>query len=343
MKCASFDDYGATEMIREISCRRSMVRVRDWWGLLFSLLFAHTAAYDACADNGHVAGTYAEYDSLVLSMMWPFSSCVFLDKLAGGACQSPPANFVVRGLWPVKVIGEQPLCCGSKSEDGSDFKATAILDLAPQLRHLFPDLSFRDSDTDLWKAQWEAYGACTGLTCRAYFRRIVELSRRFDFMRAFSAQGIVASDHRIHKLSTVQRAANAAVGGSEVRIRCRQSWLGPVLDAIHVCLDATSFHVVDCPASCPDSDIACCPKGSRLTMPFWGRDNGSSGLSRNSSSSGHPNGKTHPGDRPVPDEGIGYWIGQVAVALVLFGGVAFWVYSTIDRRRAPASSEYQRI
>lgn len=326
-------------------CSNRVWCLRGVCGLLATLLLAfNTDAYDACVDNGHHTGTLSEYDSLVLSMMWPFSSCVFLDNLAGSACQSPPANFLVRGLWPVKVIGEQPLCCGSKSEEGSQFETSTILDLAPQLRHLFPDLTFRESDTDLWRAQWEAYGACTGLSCRSYFRRIVELSRRFDFMRAFSAQGIVASDHRIHKLSSVQRAANAAVGGARVRIRCRQSWLGPVLDAVHICLDASSFHVVDCDTSCPEeNDIACCPKGSRLTMPFWGRDNSNAGLMRNSSSSSHPNEKRHPGKRVVPEEGIGYWIGQVAVAAVMVGGVAFWVYSTIDRRRTPVSAEYQRI
>lgn len=311
---------------------------------LTPLLAFGVSAFSTCVGNGHQADTNSEYDWLVLSMMWPFSSCVFLDNLAGSACQSPPANFLVRGLWPVKVNDDQPLCCGSASEVVSPFETSSILDLAPQLRHLFPDLTFRDSDTDLWRAQWEAYGVCTGLSCRSYFRRIVELSRRFDFMRAFSAQGIVASDHRVHKLSTVQRAANAAVGGSQVRIRCRQSWRGPVLDAVHVCLDTTSFHVVDCDTSCPEkNDIACCPRGSHLTIPFWGRDNGNGGLNRNLSSSKHPNGKEPQGSHVVSNDGAGYWIGQFAVAVVLFGGVVFWLHSTIDRRRTSASAEYQRL
>lgn len=309
--------------------------------LAFSMVF-EVFALSACADKQQSHGASGEYDSLVLSMMWPFSSCVFLDKLAGGACQSPPANFVVRGLWPVRASGDQPVCCGLDSDSDSDFKASSILDLAPQLRHLFPDLSLRGSDTDLWEAQWEAYGACTGLSCRSYFRRIVELSRRFDFMRAFSAQGIVASDHRVHKLSTVERAANAAVGGFQVRIRCKQSRLGPVLDAIHVCLDASSFHVVDCPSSCFEGDIACCPKGSRLTMPFWGRDSSGSGEGQNSSSVDSKDEKDDD-DYLASGERVGYWIGQVTVALVLFGGIGFWVHSTIDRRRSPSTSDYQRI
>jgi ribonuclease I len=291
----------------------------------------------ACTRYGGLATTI-EYDLLILEMMWPFSSCVFLDKLAGGACQSPPASFLVRGLWPVRFSGEQSVCCALKSDSDSEFQASAILDLAPQLRHLFPDLSLRGSDTALWEAQWDTYGRCLGLSERLYFRRILELSRRFDFMRALSAQGIVASDHRTHKLSTVQKAANAAVGGFHVRIRCRQLWRGPILDAVHVCLDPDTFHVVDCSMECAERDIACCPKGVRLTMPFWGRENGVSGSRRNSSGS-VVDGKGD-GIGVNVGEGPGYWIGQVAVAIVLAGGVIFWAFSALGMRR---DSEYLRI
>jgi ribonuclease I len=315
-------------------CRRAAA-------VLTASVLAAVSAHRVCEANSTRA-EQAGFDLLVLSMMWPFSSCVFLDKLAGDACESPPATFVVRGLRPTSLAGPQPLCCAPSqpSDLRADDALDQVKDIAPQLRRLFPDLSLRGSASDLWAAQWEKYGACTGLSCRAYFRRVLELARRFDFMRALSARGIVASDHRRHKMSAVQRAADAAVGGARVRVRCKQTWRGTVLDALHICLDTSGVRVVDCPASCAEGDVGCCESGSHVTLPFWSRDTGAAG--RNASGDGG-RGQQHDG---AGEHAAEYWAGQATGIIVLVGGVAFWIFkqSTIDRRRTGTGiTDYQRI
>lgn len=280
---------------------------------------------------------------LVLAMQWPASTCVFLAEVAGDACRSPLAAFVVRGLWPTRFAGPQPKCCGL-----ARFSMAAIADLIPQLRHLWPDFTKGGSSTDLWASQWQRHGSCSGFSCRLYFRRVLELARRFDFLRALSAQGIVASDHRTHKLASVQRALNAAVGGSRVSVRCRKSWKGDVLDAVHVCLQAAGSSVISCPAECLKLEEDCC--GERLRIPFWSRDGGGGNLGKRNSSMPNEPGRGRGDNRgaggAVPDP-AGYWTGQVVGICALVGGAGFWIFkqATLDRRRTGtgATDGYQRI
>lgn len=282
----------------------------------------------------------SDFDILVLAMQWPASACIVLDDAAGDACRSPPAAFVVRGLWPTRVVGVQPRCCHR-----GNFSVAAIADLTPQLRHLWPVLSRGASATELWESQWMKHGSCTGLSCRSYFRRVVELARRFDFLRALSAQGIVASDHRTHRLADVQSALDAAVGGSRVNVRCRKSWKGSVLDSIHVCLDSSGSIVGSCPTKCNKVEDDCC--GARLRIPFWSRDNGSGSFGRrNRSTSTGGHGENRNAGGAVPDP-AGYWTGQVVGICVLVGGAGFWIFkqATLDRRRTGTGmvDGYQRI
>lgn len=291
------------------------------------------------------------FDVLVLSLVWPFSSCIHLQNMAGDVCQSPPVGFVVRGLWPARNSSHQPSCCGAGrgSAYRSNFNPAEIIDLAPQLRHVFPDLSVYSSPLRLWRLQWDVFGSCSRLTQRAFFRKMIELYRKFTFYRALSASGIVASDHRTHSLSSIQ----AVIEGSlqkRVHIFCQDSWKGTILDGINVCLDKRGGRVVDCPRKCTrgaTKEQKCCEEGSRLTIPFWSREKGRPKGALNSSA---PVDATQGGQAAAQNDygmrGQGYWVGQVLGFIMVAGGVSFWIFkqSTLDWRRPTAAShDYQRI
>lgn len=233
----------------------------------------------------------------VLSLQWPFTACVQNPSPPTQICRSPPPAFTIRGLWPTIYAPKNtiiPTCCFHTSTS-LPFTLMNILDLTPALRRYWPDLTPTASDVSQWRLQWLLHGTCTSLSQRLYFRKVLQLARRYDFLRAFHAAGVIASGTRDHPVRSVQQAADAVVGGFHVGLRClaptavshrraalrghsslSKSSVPSLLDALHICLSAPSFRVIDCPADLklprqitPDSPNAHdCDHDERLAIPY---------------------------------------------------------------------------
>lgn len=211
-------------------------------------------------------------------MQWPFSVCATISPHTANVCRSPPTSFTVRGLWPTaSEKGQSPTCCGMP------FSTAAISDIAPALRRYWPDLSARADDVALWKTQWLIHGSCSGLLQRNYFRKVLELSRRYAFLRSLNAEGIVASLEKDHDFNTVQRGVNEAAGGHRVHMRCVRANGHYYLDALQVCLHRGSFSTVDCPHHCIDGNDDCCSSNEKIRIPYWRHAH-----SRNNTNNDHP-------------------------------------------------------
>lgn len=296
-------------------------------------------AWNSTSENqGASHNTSATYDLLVLSMRWPFSACAFLGSNAGAACSSPPAAFVVGGLRPGTLKGAPPMCCGSGLESlDREFSLVPISDIAPQLLRLWPDFRQNESTIDMWRLYWQRYGSCTSFSLRTYFRKILVLSRRFDFLRALSAEGVVASGQRVHDQAVVQRAVNTAVGGFHVCMSCRAANNVVILRDIRVCLNKQGTRPIDCPEECGATTDEVCDPGRPLRIPFWRHE------------------KTGPAPDEAPeqdddspedgDSATTYWIRQSTEFAVLIAAISFAIYKQCLERHSNRSTEgsYQRI
>ena len=257
-------------------------------------------------------------------MQWPFSVCATSSPHTADVCRSPPTSFTVRGLWPTASKTEQsPTCCGLP------FSEAAISDIAPALRRYWPDLSTRANDVALWETQWLIHGSCSGLLQRNYFRKVLELSRRYAFLRSLNAEGIVASLEKDHDFNTVQRGVSEAAGGHRVLMRCTRANGHYYLDALQVCLHRESFSTVDCPNQCLD----CCSSNEKIRIPYWR----------------HSHSRNNTNDHPLPKTTESYErvimrdLLALAVILVI---VSFCMYkffeNSLDGRGSPRS-QYRRL
>ena len=232
---------------------------------LFSLIAKGTGICNASGSENY--GT-ASYDILIFSLHWPFSVCEGLGEEAGLACESPPAKFTIRGLWPTSRQGPSPVCCSGKKQGVEDFSLLEIVDLAPQLLHFWPDLTHKSNGPALWESQWIEYGSCSGLSLRSYFRKAVELCRRYDFERALLAHGVVTATAKTNRYSVLQTAVNSATGGYQVSLRCRKIKKEVLLDTIQVCLNKNLFTTMDCSDYCLSKSDDCCNANERISLPY---------------------------------------------------------------------------
>lgn len=212
--------------------------------------------------------------------------------------------------------------------------------MTPALRHFWPDLSPDADDAALWREAWLQHGSCSGLGLRAYFRKVLELSRRYDFLRALNAEGVVASVEKAHGYDTVQNALNEATGGYQVGLRCKRSADGVFLDAVQVCLQKTGFATRHCPDDCLDGDLGCCLPEDEIRIPYWRHEYGGTGEGNETSAdAGEELGDVR-----------GFWVGQIAGVVVLGGGLAYWTFKQFfeaaarnGRAPRPNPGAYQRI
>lgn len=211
--------------------------------------------------------------------------------------------------------------------------------MTPALRRFWPDLSPEADDVALWRTAWLQHGSCSGLPLRAYFRKVLELARRYDFLRALNAQGVVASLEKAHGYDTVQTALNKATGGYLVGLRCKRSAEGVFLDAVQVCLQKTGFATQHCPQACLDGDVGCCLPEDEIRIPYWRHEYGASGEGN----------ETFTGVGEEEGDG-GFWVGQIAGVVVLGGALAYWTFKQFfeaaardGRAPRPNPGAYQRI
>jgi ribonuclease I len=300
-------------------------------------------------------------DMLVLAMQWPFSTCLALGEKAGASCRSPVAAFVVRGLWAMHAGGQRPRCCfdNLRGAEGN-LSLTPISDLAPQLQRMWPDLTNRESAIEMWNREWQNYGSCSGMPMRQYFRKTLELSRRFDILRELYAERIYASSRRnaqLYSFERVQHAVDSVAGGARVRIRCHRSTntsndSSVLLDEVLVCMDTRGIHTVDCPDACfaiRDGE-QCCDASEFIRIPFWSHEkrhpNGVSGDNSHhhqplSNSSSNSTGS----DASATDTNGSSLLGQVIGISVVVAGVAFYLFKQCFEQRTPVTAfvDYQRI
>lgn len=293
--------------------------------LTLSLATAHSVQSLTCTPAPGLPRR-ANFSLYVLSMQWPFSVCA-TTQAASEACRSPPAAFIVRGLWPTSdTPGGSPTCCGAT------FSLAPILDIAPALARFWPDLSPANDTVAMWSRQWLLHGSCSGLAMRTYFRRVLDLSRRYDFLRALNAVGVVAATKTAHEFQLLQKGVNEATGGYHVQMRCRHAGKHILLDAIQVCLHKTRLETVHCPTVCLDGDVRCCKEDDEIHIPYWRHSRGGDGVQWT-------------GDNPSKGQSGPMWIGQIAGILVLAAGLAFWMFKQFWERDdgRPNRSQYQRL
>lgn len=214
-----------------------------------------------------VAPYFAFY---VLSLQWPFTRCALNPPPLTPICQVPPVTFTIHSLRPaLSPSSDPPLCCGRP------FHLSAMVDLAPALHHFWPDLSSQANDVAQWHLQWLRYGACSPISQRIYFRRILSLTRQFNFVRAFTALGVNVRGDQNPKFPMVQRVANAAVGGFQVRLLCAHlpPLSTPLLKELQLCFSSDTFAIIDCPipklpldrvSTTPDM----CQEATHISIPY---------------------------------------------------------------------------
>ncbi|PXF40788.1 Ribonuclease S-7 [Gracilariopsis chorda] len=218
--------------------------------------------------------TRVHFELYVLSLHWPFSVCS-RPTAHSALCHYPPPTFTIGGLWPLSTSrSAQPTCCARS------FSLSTIFDIAPALRRYWPDFEHAD-EAALWRTQWVLHGSCSGLGLRTYFKKVLELSRRYDFVRALNSHGVVASTNKAHAFELVQNALNEATGGYRVRMRCEKALNHTVLHAVHVCLHNTRFDTINCPHTCvistnDSSQQGCCDPSKRIYIPYWSHASDSS-------------------------------------------------------------------
>lgn len=301
--------------------------------LLFPSLHSSTLTPSPCPSPSTTSPF--NFTLYVLSLHWPFTVCLTNSTsglpLQTSSCFPPPPTFTINHFYPVSLspTPHSPTCCPAQ------FSLAPILDIAPALSRIWPDLSPSNDAVALWKSQWLTHGACSGLPLRTYFKNVLTLTHRYDFLRALNAAGIViAGRRRGYPAQQLQTALDYATGGFKVKLRCRRTTQQidqPVyLEAIQICLGRTRLETINCPSLCLKGDVGCCQDDDQITIPYWGN--------HDSDIDGHHLGSPSNGPAHL-------WIRQIAGAIVIAAGVAFWVFKQFWERddQRPSRSQYLRM
>lgn len=299
------DDQGGTQ-----STRRSLLR----YDITHNDNNNHYILSSSSSSiTSSMEGSFSFY---VLSLQWPCTVCALNPRPLTQNCEVPPATFTVSSLWPAnEPLLQQPTCCDVP------FSLPSILDLTPALRRFWPDLTPLADDIAQWDYQWRRYGSCSGLSQRVYFRRVLQLARQIDFVRALKVAGINISGIRRYPLDDIQRAVTAAADGFNVRIICLYdpAFPAPLLQKLQVCF-SPSFELINCPLHLthPDFNQSLCT-AKRLVIPY-----GSAQLQQRNHSVPHSpsDGGSSQSDRlNLADAGL-----YVVASLAIFGAIIFCIF-----------------
>lgn len=191
----------------------------------------------------------SDFSHFTLSLQWPYTTCYHIESLPPTQnCQLPPATFTISSFWPSCSLPQtSPTCC--KSNNNHSFSLSPILDLTPTLRRFWPSLyKTFENDEDEWKFNWQRYGACSQLTERIYFRKVLQLCRLYDLIRVLKSYGINVSATRKYSVDVVYKAAKNTVGGYNVRLLCINHGDDSFyLHELHICFHKFDYHIINCP------------------------------------------------------------------------------------------------
>ena len=139
-------------------------------------------------DEDEPKEDWNQYDSYILSMIWPPSSC-FTKYLENKTCFTrvrelkDDFNFIVHGLWPTYISGNITGTCNKKDEINITFNDE---DYKNQLSELWPGLY--SSDQKMWNHEYNKHGYC-------YIRRI-EQNVLTDYKTYFDKTLSLFGDYR---------------------------------------------------------------------------------------------------------------------------------------------------
>jgi len=206
-----------------MSSRHAVKTCRAIAALWVLALSGVLAASDATADSHDQCDAFKRY-----LMVWDWSPtvCIGFAK-PGGPCIVPDntENWIIHGLWPAAAAGEKRFeTCGSEPK----FSAEAIMDLVPDLKKVWPNPVFNESDTTpsgrywAWRHEWQAHGTCAALCDPAvhdqsdFFELAMDLDKKYDVASVLTDANIAPNDTTTLATASVVDALHKAFGVSPI-------------------------------------------------------------------------------------------------------------------------------
>lgn len=220
---------------------------------LIGLAFAEES-YDGDYDNSNTSGVEdgKDWNELIFTQMWGYSSCLEFKEHTGGTCryEDKPSIWSIHGIWPTEVGTMGPFFC-TKVE----FNKTAILPILNDLNNYWYEINEKKDGTYFWTHEWTKHGSCA-IQLEAmdselkYFKTGLELRNEYDLYSILKDAGIIPQARRGYSVGEISKAIETSVGAKPY-IQCLVSKESGVpvdhLLAVELCLDK-SFKPVDCSA-----------------------------------------------------------------------------------------------
>jgi ribonuclease T2 len=194
------------------------IKYRPFVMLLCSLASLMLLSLGATAQDKSQPG---RYDFYLLNLSWSFDFC----SIQGTSTHcTPPAGFVVHGLWPQNNDGTWPAFCADRPGPALPKKN---LDITP--------------DLSLLQHEWDKHGTCTVLTPTRFFA----LEHRA--LRAISIPPLFRSLDRAITLTPSDvveqfEKANPSYPSGSIVVSCKQNRL----TAVEVCLSKDTLKPLAC-------------------------------------------------------------------------------------------------
>lgn len=227
------------------------------------------------------------FDYYIFTQIYPTSVCRADDDTVPASCLVPKgsANWTLHGLWPTRNDGSYPKFCKGHARK---FNASEVQSLESQLLIKWPNLYPTQSETSLWKHEWEKHGSCAVSVPsvsgeKKYFSAALGLHEKFPIYDALRLQGVEPTLSTTFSLDKIMTAIKKSLSHNKrVQIHClkdkkTKEWL---LGDIRICVDK-EFLPIDCPEKgqsnndvlpafqpCPPSDIHYINRDTKFKLNF---------------------------------------------------------------------------
>jgi ribonuclease T2 len=189
-----------------------------------------------------------EWDHFMFVRIWPEAMCRVSNALAQGNCVIPDGTtfWTIHGLWPSEGNTDGPGFCNSSAK----FQLSPILSIEKTLEAQWPNLYPSQSQTSLWKHEWEKHGTCVlnfpPLAGEMnYFSYALTLNQKFDVQPILAKSGIFPNETRVLTVQEVKDAIHL-VTQAEPFIYCVYVKHDVVyLADIRICY-SPDFQPIDC-------------------------------------------------------------------------------------------------
>ncbi|CAL9086312.1 unnamed protein product, partial [Musa acuminata var. zebrina] len=210
-----------------------------------------TFCFLLCAASCALAA--ASYDYMILSLIWPGTSCqpgwngkptCCVDPLI----DNPEIDFLVETMETYdSATGKLVANC----EPSCRFLINPLVDLLDDLNAYWPSLSCpAQNGMQKWKTAWCTYGNCTSLGEVNYFGRALQLRARADILHALGSKAIIPSETKSYSLEDIEDALVPKIGFSAV-VECTTE-MGVLsreylLSRVRICVSADGKSIIGCP------------------------------------------------------------------------------------------------